>query len=339
MRFARRFAGTISGQSAVYARIDATVVSSSRLGVLVRTHGDVVDWWIVKQLRAMVLTDVRDFVPQGYFESAPEKLTLRAEIEGSDHFSRELRWGYLAADLGRKLFFESTAIMSARQVSACEVLMHLGMLAGAEAAQGASTQLAKLAKAKGVTDGNAGAVAEQLRDQHVPTLLTNVEGALKQYLRYLTSLEAEPFLPLLGPVPDDSSDCAHIPGQSVPDEEQKKLDKLLDELDPRLRRRREGAWGALRSKNPDRLSQAANSMVELLDQVIAQVCKGTDLATYLKDKFQTHQETAWVNATRQWIGRTKDNLHGAKHHVDSQSERLTKALLKNAEAIVLVILE
>ena len=104
--------------------------------------------------------------------------------------------------------------------------------------------------------------------------------------------------------------------QSVPDPEQSKLDKLLERLDPRLKRRREGAWEALRSDNPDRLSQAANSMVELLDQVIGQVCNGTDLATFLTNKYQTHQKTEWVNVTRKWIQQTKDNLHSAKHHVD-----------------------
>jgi hypothetical protein len=102
----------------------------------------------------------------------------------------------------------------------------------------------------------------------------------------------------------------------VPDEEQGKLDKLLDRLDTRLRRRREGAWEALHSDNPDRLSQAANSMVELLDQVISQVCGDTDLATFLTAKYRTHQKTEWVDATRKWIGRTKDNLQSAKHHVD-----------------------
>ncbi len=115
--------------------------------------------------------------------------------------------------------------------------------------------------------------------------------------------------------------------QTAPDPEQSKLDGLLERLDPRLKRRREGAWAALRSDNPDRLSQAANSMVELLDQVIGQVCKDTDLATFLTTKYQTHQKTEWVNATRKWIQQTKDNLHGAKHHVEDQSEQLTKALL------------
>ncbi len=80
-------------------------------------------------------------------------------------------------------------------------------------------------------------------------------------------------------------------------------------------------------------------MAELLDQVIGQVCKGTDLATYLATKYQTHQKTEWVDATKKWIGQTKDNLHSAKHHVDHQSEELTKALLSTAESIILAILE
>ncbi|MGZ5018535.1 MAG: hypothetical protein ACXV8U_22440 [Methylobacter sp.] len=154
------------------------------------------DWWIMKQLRAMVLTDLRDFVPQGYFESEVEKFKFDNRIKNSDHFSRELRWGYLAGKLGKMLFFESS-VMSARQVSASEVLMNLGMLAGAEAAQGAAKQLSKDAKIMGVSDGNAGAVAEQLGRQHIPTLSNNIVEALEQYLHYLKPLEAKPFLTLV----------------------------------------------------------------------------------------------------------------------------------------------
>jgi hypothetical protein len=127
----------------------------------------------------MILTDLRDLVPQGYFESEVEKFKLHHRIKNSDHFSREYRWGYLAGKLGKRLFFESTAIMSARQVSASEVM-----------------QLSKDAEEKGVSDRNAGAVAEQLGHQHIPTLSNNVMGALEQYLRYLTPREAEPFFPL-----------------------------------------------------------------------------------------------------------------------------------------------
>ena len=169
------------------------------------------DWWIVKQLRAMVLTDLGGFVPKGYFENETneiKKLKLHNGIEGSDYFSRELKWGYLAGKLGQQLFFKSTANMSARQVSASEVLMNLGILAAAEAA---ATQLSKVANAKGVSDSNAGAVAEQLGEQQIPTLLNNVSGALKQYLRYLTPLEAEPFLPLLESESDLQNDCVQVP--------------------------------------------------------------------------------------------------------------------------------
>lgn len=156
------------------------------------------DWWILNQLRAMILTDLRDFIPHGYFESEVEKFKLDDRLTGADHFFRELRWGYLAAKLGKKLFFDSTSSMSARQVSASDVLMNLGMLVSAEAARDVTTQLSKDAGLKGVSDGNAGAVAAQLRDEHIPTLSNNIRGALKQYLRYLTPFEAEPFLSLLG---------------------------------------------------------------------------------------------------------------------------------------------
>ena len=155
------------------------------------------DWWILKQLRAMVLSDLREFIPQGYFESEVEKFKLHDSIEGAKHLSRELRWGHLATKLGHELFFRSTAIMSARQVSASAVLMNLGMLVATEAGHHSCKQVSKIAEAAGLPDGNAGAIAKQLENEALPVFLNNVKGSLEQYLRYLSALEKEPFLQLL----------------------------------------------------------------------------------------------------------------------------------------------
>jgi hypothetical protein len=125
----------------------------------------------------------------------------------------------------------------------------------------------------------------------------------------------------------------------TPDPTQARLRELLEKLDPKLMRRWEGAWDALDSSNPDRFSQAANSMVELLDQVIKQVCTGTDLANFLQTRYSTHQQTEWVTATRGWISKTKNDMHATKHHSATQSEHLTRRLLQSAELIILVLLE
>jgi hypothetical protein len=119
----------------------------------------------------------------------------------------------------------------------------------------------------------------------------------------------------------------------------KNIENLLNLLDPRLVKRYRGAWEAFRSNNPDRLSQAANSMVELLDQVIGQTCQGTTLNDYLIDKFGSPEESKWVDVTRKWIAETKSNLHRIKHHKDYRSEQLTESLLKNAEGIMQLILK
>lgn len=68
--------------------------------------------------------------------------------------------------------------------------LKLGMLVSAEAAHGVAAQLAKDAKDMGVSDGNAGIVAGQLENQHIPTGLNNVRGALEQYSRYLAPSES-----------------------------------------------------------------------------------------------------------------------------------------------------
>jgi hypothetical protein len=86
------------------------------------------------------------------------------------------------------------------------------------------------------------------------------------------------------------------------------LDALLGALDPRYVERRAGAWLAFRSDHPDRLSQAANSMVEILDKVITQKCVGTTVQAFLVTRFSVHQQTDWVVQTRAWIGSTKGSL-------------------------------
>jgi len=149
----------------------------------------------------MLLEDLRDFIPDRYFDGEVDQFKLNDGIENSKYFSRELSWGYLAGTLGQRLFFDSTTVMSARQVSACEVLMNLGMLASAEASHGISAQLSKKAKNVGISDGNAGLVAEQLQNEGIPTLSKNVVGALEQYVKYLKPHEAKPFLSLLSARP------------------------------------------------------------------------------------------------------------------------------------------
>jgi len=118
-----------------------------------------------------------------------------------------------------------------------------------------------------------------------------------------------------------------------------KLDTLLDNFNPTLKKKRLGAWMAFDSQNPDRLSQSANSMVELLDKVIAQLCGDKKLSEYLEQKYGTSEETQWIDATRKWISETKSNLQRVKHHPDYQAEILARTLLTNAETIMLVLLE
>ena len=159
------------------------------------------DYWIVKQLRAIILSDLREYIPAEYFDSERDRFRLDENLKGASHISFEMRWGYLAGTLGRKLYFESTLPMSARQVSASEMLMHLGLLAGAEASMEACTNLSSEANKKNIPDGNSGAVAGQLRAEQVPQLKSNLTQGLRQYLRHLTQAEVEPFKPLLDTIP------------------------------------------------------------------------------------------------------------------------------------------
>jgi hypothetical protein len=117
------------------------------------------------------------------------------------------------------------------------------------------------------------------------------------------------------------------------------LDSLLAALGPRFKERRVGAWETFNSRNPDRLSQAANSMVELLDKVITEICKGTTLHAFLETKYPSHQQTDWVERTRAWVSGTKESLHATKHETNPQSAQLTEQLMRTAESIIVVLLK
>lgn len=117
------------------------------------------------------------------------------------------------------------------------------------------------------------------------------------------------------------------------------LDDLLYKLDPRLSKKRQGAWQTFKSSNPDRLSQSANSMVELLDKVIGLVCGDLSFDNYLKNKFNDVETVKWAEATRKWVSETKSKLHRVKHHIEYTDEMIAEKLLSSAETIIFILLK
>ncbi|MBD8631162.1 hypothetical protein IFT74_07260 [Oxalobacteraceae sp. CFBP 8755] len=159
------------------------------------------DPWVLRQLRGRVLEDLLDHIPKNYFESEKDKFQYDSTFIGSKSLSYEMRWGYLAGELGRQLYFHSDSVLSARQISASEVLMHLGILAAVEASRNACEQLSKKANDLNVADGNSTVVAAQMRTEHIPTLQLNLLGGVRQYLLHLTSEEAKPFTSIIQNTP------------------------------------------------------------------------------------------------------------------------------------------
>jgi hypothetical protein len=111
---------------------------------------------------------------------------------------------------------------------------------------------------------------------------------------------------------------------------------VLQTLDSRLKDRWRGAWAALQSDNPDRVSQATNSMVEVLDQVIDRVRGAKRFHEYLQDRFP--DQAGVVVAARKWISEVKSSLQGIKHHSREQSPQLAQDLMHQAERIVSLLL-
>jgi hypothetical protein len=126
------------------------------------------------------------------------------------------------------------------------------------------------------------------------------------------------------------------PPPMIPREQLFDLDALLTNLDPRFAQRRAGAWETLSSKNSDHVSQAANSMVELLDKVIDHICGDKPFKDFLKEKYPEHVELN--TAMRSWVSAVKDSLHRVKHQTKEQPEPLAEDLMHAAELIIRTLL-
>lgn len=114
------------------------------------------------------------------------------------------------------------------------------------------------------------------------------------------------------------------------------VERLLENLDPRLRDRWNGAWQALQSENSDAVSQAANSMVETLDQVIKKLCGDTIFKDYLAQHFP--ERTDMIEALRNLVSANKSDLHRVKHHPVNQEVHLVEDLMQAAELVIRILL-
>ncbi len=143
-----------------------------------------------------------------------------------------------------------------------------------------------------------------------------------------------------GDIKHRSGEAGSVQGVGVATSIATDIDELLRSLDPRLIDRRRGAWQALESENPDGVSQAASSMVEVLGRVIelARQGAGQELKDLLAAKLDSEGQVDWVQATRVWITQTKDNLQRLKHHPAAQSKEFARRLMLAAELVIQVVL-
>ena len=156
------------------------------------------DFWIVKQLRAAILSDLRDFIPVEYFETLAIT-PFDTTISNHAHRTFEMNWGNLAATKARTMFFCSNLAMSPRQVAATEMLLHLGLLTSTSVIRSAHTALKEQAR-KTSFDDSEKIVGSPVSHEGISQLIANVTNGLRQYLLHLSVEDALPFRSLL----DDS---------------------------------------------------------------------------------------------------------------------------------------
>jgi hypothetical protein len=119
------------------------------------------------------------------------------------------------------------------------------------------------------------------------------------------------------------------------------LDDLLRSVNARLVDRRHGAWQTLNSDNPDAVSQAVNSMVEVMSEVINFVRKragNPPLKDILPTILSSEGQSDWVLTTHKWISETKSALQSVKHNTAPQSKHIASAAMTAAELVALILL-
>ncbi|MEH6460851.1 hypothetical protein [Chitinimonas sp. JJ19] len=127
------------------------------------------DSWILLQVRALTLCDLKDLIPEGYYANA----------------GNEIDSGRADYTIGMTLYKgESTSPgLSPRQVSAADVLLNIGLYRFTNAAVADHVR-----------------VPIDLRNYYessLPQLKTNLLGALNAYVMYLTEMEEKPVYAIL----------------------------------------------------------------------------------------------------------------------------------------------
>lgn len=207
------------------------------------------DWWILKQLRGFVMADLRAFIDPIDFTRSHDNLDFSPTIPNHEHFSLEIQWAYAAGTTGKALFFKPDFSMNARQISASEVLMNLGLLTCAETMHAVLTQISGESLKMAVPIDNAENVLKQLESEHIPVFLNNLRGALTQYFFYLSKEEMAPFDSLLKTntsvcsvnevdlvPPIDISNHHFDVALSFPGEVRPLVEEIVDELAKRLKK-------------------------------------------------------------------------------------------------------
>lgn len=140
------------------------------------------DHWVLRQIRAMVLTDLKAFIPEGHFEKRIERIWL-TNVKNADYHNENFQWGYKAFDLRKLVLFPPNG-MTSRQVSAADVLMNMGLFSLTETAKRVTEDLSAQYKAKGLPDCAAKGVHER-NQANLDSAERDLTAALKGYRLHL----------------------------------------------------------------------------------------------------------------------------------------------------------
>ncbi|MGN2670301.1 hypothetical protein [Aliivibrio fischeri] len=153
------------------------------------------DWMIINQLKAEVSSELKEFIPQGYFEQDLETFKFNKYLDPDGFLTKQKQWGYLAASLGNELLQSNKEIMTAKQKCASQVLLFIGLYESTYAGKKITEKNHLLACEKNLIGNNVPIVLEEHK-LHLKEYEKSLKKSLNQYLLYVDSDKSKAFYPI-----------------------------------------------------------------------------------------------------------------------------------------------
>ena len=150
---------------------------------------------LISQLKAEVSSELKEFIPQGYFDQDLEGFKFNKYLDPDGFLTKQIQWGHLAARLGNELLQSNIQIMTAKQKCASQVLLFIGLYESTYVGKKITEKNHSLACEKNLIENSAHLVLEDHK-LHLKVHEKSIKSSLNQYLLYVDSDKSKAFYPI-----------------------------------------------------------------------------------------------------------------------------------------------